>query len=92
MDIRPVPAQMIFQIEYKQGFHEGYRRAMREMPEIVHCKDCKHYCYYGLSSDTVSECTIGHCETPDGEWFCADGERKSADEKLMEEMDADPLG
>lgn len=26
------------------------------------------------------------------DWFCADGERKSADEILMEEMDADPLG
>lgn len=44
--------------------------------ELVRCKDCIHYCYYGLTEDTVSECTIGHCENPDKEWFCADGEQK----------------
>ena len=43
---------------------------------VVRCKDCKHYRYYGLSNDTVSECTIDHCENPDADWFCADGERK----------------
>jgi hypothetical protein len=45
--------------------------------ELVRCKDCKHYRYYGLSEETVSECTIDHCENPDGDWFCADGERES---------------
>ena len=44
--------------------------------ELVRCKDCIHYRYYGLSEDTVSECTIGHCENPGKDWFCADGERK----------------
>ena len=48
---------------------------LKSQPQIVRCKDCKHYRYYGLSSDTVSECTIDHCY-PDSEWFCADGERK----------------
>lgn len=43
-------------------------------PEIVRCKDCIHYRYYGLNEYTVSECTIDHCENPDKEWFCADGE------------------
>lgn len=42
---------------------------------IVRCKDCVCYRYYGLSEETVSECTINHCENPDGDWFCADGER-----------------
>lgn len=45
------------------------------LPVVVRCKDCKHYRYYGLSNETVSECTIDHCENPDENWFCADGER-----------------
>lgn len=44
--------------------------------ELIRCKDCIHYRYYGLSEETVSECTINHCESPDKEWFCADGEQK----------------
>ena len=43
--------------------------------EIVRCMDCIHYRYYGLTEDTVSECKIDHCENPDKDWFCADGER-----------------
>lgn len=45
--------------------------------ELVRCKDCKHYRYYGLSQDTVSECTIDICENPAKDWFCAEGERES---------------
>lgn len=45
-------------------------------PELIRCKDCIHYRYYGLSEETVSECTIDHCENPDADWFCADGKRK----------------
>ena len=48
--------------------------ALLKEQDIVRCKDCKHYRYYGLSHETVSECTIDHCENPDGSWFCADGE------------------
>ena len=43
---------------------------------VTRCKDCKHYRYYGLANDTVSECTMNYCENPDGDWFCADGERR----------------
>lgn len=43
--------------------------------ELVRCKDCRHYRYYGLSEETVSECRIDHCDNPDADWFCADGER-----------------
>ena len=52
-----------------------YGTDARVVGEIVRCNDCKHYCYYGLSHETVSECTIGHEENPDENWFCADGER-----------------
>ena len=39
-------------------------------PEVVCCKDCKHY-YKG---NCLSDDTIYWCREP--EWFCADGERK----------------
>lgn len=44
--------------------------------QVVRCRDCKHYRYYGLNSYTVSECTIDHEENPAEDWFCADGERR----------------
>ena len=47
-----------------------------ELIQVVRCKDCMHYRYYGLSEETVSECTIDHCENPDADWFCADGVRE----------------
>ena len=43
---------------------------------VVRCKDCKHYRYYGLSQDTVSECTIDICLNPNEDWFCAEGEKE----------------
>ena len=43
--------------------------------ELVRCKDCKHYRYYGLSQETVSECKIDIFENPDESWFCSEGER-----------------
>ena len=57
---------------------EAFLMAMEALkqPEIVRCKDCIHYRYYGLSVETVSECTIDHCENPDADWFCADGKRE----------------
>ena len=58
-----------------EAYWAGYQAGKLSMPEIVRCKDCKHYRHYGLSHETVSECTIGHEENPDENWFCADGER-----------------
>jgi len=55
--------------------NKGTEIQMDVLP-LVLCKDCIHYRYYGLSEETVSECTIDHCENPDADWFCADGERK----------------
>ena len=60
-------------IEQLNRFVNGFSRDA--MP-VVRCKDCIHYRHYGLSEETVSECTIDHCENPDKEWFCADGERQ----------------
>ena len=54
--------------------------------ELIRCKYCKKretmYCpFYWRYKSTKYD-----------DWFCADGKRKSADEELMDEMDADPLG
>jgi len=43
--------------------------------ELVRCRDCKHYRYYGLSQENVSECKIDIFENPDENWFCSEGER-----------------
>lgn len=51
------------------------KEPFKDVVSIVRCKDCIHYRYYGLSVETVSECRIDHCENPDADWFCADGER-----------------
>ena len=59
--------------------NKGTEIQMDVLP-LVLCKDCIHYRYYGLSAETVSECTIDHCENPDADWFCADGESGSCNE------------
>lgn len=53
---------------------------LKEQPEIVRCKDCKHYNTYECENDNVlrriKDCG---CYPPfwvDPEWFCADGERR----------------
>ncbi len=59
---------------YREAFHRGEETGYAKRDEeIVRCKDCIHYRYYGLSEETVSECRIDHCENPDADWFCADG-------------------
>lgn len=64
--------------------------------QVVRCKDCKHVCLCDAEEmfpdmPVYAKCTLSD-EVHEPSWFCADGERKSADEILMEEMDADPLG
>ena len=63
-----------------EGEHRPEYCPLKEQPEIVRCKDCIHYRHYDLSSETVSECKIDHCENPDADWFCADGERRCQDD------------
>lgn len=63
--------------------------------ELVRCKDCR-YGQHCTDRKTTYQCfkwnsgEFGVLHEQD--WFCADGERKSADEILMEKWDADPLG
>ena len=43
---------------------------LKEVPEIVRCKDCKHH-----GKDTCGA-VAGIAYPPPDDWFCADGERK----------------
>lgn len=46
-----------------------------DVVEVVRCKDCRH-----LKKD-ISFCPKQASYIHDGEWFCADGERKNKGEK-----------
>lgn len=59
-------------IQYEEGFHDGYKQAMREIPEIIRCKDCKHS---GMINRDRLWCPA-RCEIVKDYWFCADGERQ----------------
>lgn len=74
--LQPVMNQKVEFIESYIKIGNGDYQWNDNHGELVRCKDCIHYRYYGLTEDTVSECTIDHCENPDEEWFCADGERE----------------
>ena len=81
MDITPFPAQMIVQMEYEKGFHDGYRQAMREMPEIVRCNDCESFWQEEVVDHFTGEKKIAICcgkgnRLKSRDWFCADGKRK----------------
>ena len=39
---------------------------LKEQPQIVRCKDCKHYAEYGVC----------HTFSPKADWFCGNGEMK----------------
>ena len=47
-----------------------------EHPRLVRCKDCKQS---GIDSTSYPQCWCSaHAEYHDGDWFCADGERKDS--------------
>lgn len=46
------------------------------LEELVRCKDCEHYEYYGQEYDTISDCLLNCIECPDENFFCSFGRRK----------------
>ena len=66
---------MICLLDKKIHYQKGQIEALIRR-ETVRCEDCKHYRYYGLSQDTVSECELDICPNPARDWFCAEGERQ----------------
>ena len=47
-----------------------------EVPQIVRCKDCKHY-NTGNCADGFGWCEGGNGHGSTDDWFCADGEKTS---------------
>ena len=44
-------------------------------PELVRCKDCKHWINDGIIKSCKRHLGFGYFEN----WFCADGERKTSE-------------
>lgn len=64
---------------YNLGNDKCYCNLIINFPvqqEIVKCKDCMYYKFYGLENEIVSECLFDHAYMPYEDWFCADGERR----------------
>ena len=57
----------------EEQIQEDALSLLKEQPELVQCKDCKHH-----GKDTCSA-AAGIAYPPPDEWFCADGERKDGD-------------
>ena len=59
-------------------YAEGCLELLKEQPQIVRCKDCKHGKINPYERYTtcfhVGSCLYGNTRKSD--WFCADGERK----------------
>ena len=49
---------------------------LKEQAEIVRCKDCKYYRYYGPDSYILSECTLELTDQPIPTFFCECAERR----------------
>lgn len=49
--------------------------------DIVHCRECKHWKdsdgVYRRGIDAESKCRVNCEEVMRGDWFCADGERRT---------------
>ena len=68
--------------EYIIKFRYGLEVECKQ--ELVRCKDCKHrsnemYDYYDNPNNKVYVCQI-HDLANKPDWFCADGERREADD------------
>ena len=63
------------------ALEEDWKR-LKEQPQIVRCKDCKHYRKSTRYPDTnliMDYCAINMITGKDDNWFCADGERRIDD-------------
>ena len=53
---------------------------LKEQPDIVRCRDCKHYGYKDMTNvDGFCYCLKRH-EYPNPDWFCADGKRRETND------------
>lgn len=52
--------------------HRALNRNIKQIPELVHCKDCK----YLMFSDFYGECSKGYMGIVSPDDYCSRGERK----------------
>ena len=63
--------------ELKMFAHDALVLLIKEQPEIVRCKDCKHSCdYTDIYPDRIAYKCIKNGGYHNDDWFCADGERR----------------
>ena len=61
----------------RKNYPQWVADTIGNMPEaVVRCKDCKHWCKALIQCSKFTVNGVAHCTSPD--WFCADGEQKSA--------------
>lgn len=64
---------------------KALKRLPSAEPEIVHCRECKHFAVYELKADGTDDkrykpsvCIKGEfAKRRNPDWFCADGEREN---------------
>lgn len=65
--------------QYRKALNVAINALLKEQPEIVRCKDCKHF--HSKVKDEFT--TVFGCSENHGSWgkcwFCADGEAKDKD-------------
>lgn len=83
MTSRKVPIQSLIDhiktaIDVDPWAKEMVEELLKEQPEIVRCKDCKHYKLYRgrVSGNLLHECEIFDLDIDEPDWFCANGERR----------------
>lgn len=55
---------------------DSLEKGLAELEEVVRCKDCKQYkTIFTWNGNEYKSCELN--PHGDGDWFCADGERKN---------------
>lgn len=65
---------------YNKGYADGMAQCVTDfdLVSVVRCKDCKHSLINEYHPNKPLICVLTRkCGTTTGEWYCADGERKS---------------
>ena len=68
---------LVYRVECKADLMSDALELLKEQPEIVRCKDCKHSCdYTDIYPYRIAYKCIKNGGYHNDDWFCADGERR----------------
>lgn len=70
------PFEVIMKIDF--GANDGITAVAHaeKVVELVRCGDCKH-CFVDGTNVRYNVCELNHNKVQPGNWFCADGERRT---------------